>query len=78
MNNDHVYRVKQVIHSYQEAKVRGRSLGEEQRPLPPNEQNGLTFEEFQCLQEIMIVKRKPQTCWGILRRFGYGDNLRIK
>ena len=26
----------------------------------------------------MIVKRKPQTCWGILRHFGYGDNLRIK
>ena len=39
---------------------------------------GINFEAFKQLQRILIQKLKQQTCWTILRRFGYDDQLRIK
>lgn len=39
---------------------------------------GISLEAFKALQRILIQKLKQQTCWTILRRFGYDDNLRIK
>ena len=39
---------------------------------------GISFDAFKALQRILIQKLKQQTCWTILRRFGYDDHLKIK
>jgi hypothetical protein len=38
----------------------------------------LSFDAFKALQMVFIKKLKQQTCWAILRYFGYDDKLQIK
>ena len=38
----------------------------------------MSFEAFKSLQKVLIQKMKQQTCWTILRHFGYDDKLQIK
>lgn len=40
--------------------------------------NGVNFEAFKALQRVLVMKMKQQTCWTILRHFGYDDKLLIK
>ena len=35
------------------------------------------FEALKTFNRILISKLKMETCWTILRYFGYGDNLRL-
>ncbi|CDW77076.1 mitochondrial rho 1 [Stylonychia lemnae] len=39
---------------------------------------GVNIEAFKALQKVLIQKLKQQTCWSILRHFGYDDKLLIK
>jgi hypothetical protein len=39
---------------------------------------GVSFEAFKALQKVLIQKMKQQTCWTILRHFGYNDKLQIR
>ncbi len=39
--------------------------------------SGVSFEAFKALQKVLIMKMKQQTCWTILRFFGYNDKLEI-
>jgi hypothetical protein len=36
---------------------------------------GINFEAFKALMKVLILKMKQQTCWAILRKFGYNDKL---
>ena len=38
---------------------------------------GINFEALKTFNRILISKLKMETCWTILRYFGYGDNLRL-
>ena len=39
---------------------------------------GINFDAFQSLMTKFIQKMKTQTCWKLLKHFGYDSNLQIK
>jgi len=66
LQRKHISALKEVlIHECEEYEERDAS-------------RGVTFEAFKSLQKVLIQKMKLQTCWIILRHFGYDDNLQIR
>ncbi|KAK2571827.1 Mitochondrial Rho GTPase 1-A [Acropora cervicornis] len=40
--------------------------------------NGLTLEGFLFLHKLFIQKGRHETTWTVLRKFGYGDDLKLR
>ncbi len=38
---------------------------------------GLTEEGFLYLHTVFIQRGRPETTWAVLRKFGYGEDLKL-